>query len=492
MTKQIIGPRTRVGLAALPTIIAVALMRARFLFTPISADESGYLAIARAWGRNKVLYRDVWVDRPQVLVLVYRALWSIGLGTPVGVRLLGVGACLFGAVSCASIASTLAGPRACWITALCSGVLLSVPQYEGFAANAELLSGAVGASCLAVVLIATQSLERVDLRAMFAAGVIGGLAFGIKQSAFDAMTVAVIVTGWRAATTSQRGLWRATGALVVGWFIAIAGMAIHGAHTGWARWTYAVIGYRQQQRSFIVHANWQRLFETFGIVVPIVLPVVAVGATVCALRANHIRQEDTVIPALWLSLATFAFVIGGQFHRHYWVILMFPLGTFVGVVISTISDAFVRAMAVILALASPAHATFVAATMPRSRIGVLLESDGRFAKDEAFASWFRTHAAPGENIFALCAGVGLYGNISTDPPYPYLWFDGVEEIPGATSKLSELLSSDLRPTFVAQYQSPLACDRSGRTGAAISRFYRIATVLDGEPLYVRTDRRLRS
>ena len=84
----------------------VCMLRLRFLFTPISADEGGYLAIARAWGRGAVLYRDVWVDRPQGLLVIYRALTLIGLGNPIGVRVLGVVACIVGSLACGSIAKS--------------------------------------------------------------------------------------------------------------------------------------------------------------------------------------------------------------------------------------------------------------------------------------------------------------------------------------------------------------------------------------------------
>ena len=64
-----------------PTIAVVVAMRARYIGPPFLADEGGYLAIARAWGRGATLYRDVFVDRPQGLVLIFRLLWTIGLGS---------------------------------------------------------------------------------------------------------------------------------------------------------------------------------------------------------------------------------------------------------------------------------------------------------------------------------------------------------------------------------------------------------------------------
>jgi hypothetical protein len=55
---------------------ASMLLRLRFVFTPLSADEGGFVAIARSWARGATLYRDVWVDRPQGLLALFR-LWDM-------------------------------------------------------------------------------------------------------------------------------------------------------------------------------------------------------------------------------------------------------------------------------------------------------------------------------------------------------------------------------------------------------------------------------
>ena len=116
-------------------------MRVRFLWTPITSDEGGYLSVARYWSRGATLYREAWVDRPQGLLVLFRGLNVVGLDSPFGVRLLAIAAGLVGAFSCASIASTLVGRRAYVPAGLITGVLLGVPQYEGFIANADLPSG---------------------------------------------------------------------------------------------------------------------------------------------------------------------------------------------------------------------------------------------------------------------------------------------------------------------------------------------------------------
>ena len=97
-----------------PALALIIAMRLRFIFAPITSDEGGILAIARAWNRGATLYKDVWADRPQGLFIVYRFFVMIGLGNPAGVRILALVACIAGAVACGSLAAALVGDRARW------------------------------------------------------------------------------------------------------------------------------------------------------------------------------------------------------------------------------------------------------------------------------------------------------------------------------------------------------------------------------------------
>ena len=67
------GLAVPVALAAL----AAAAVRVPFLAAGIGQDEGGYAYIAREWARGARLYDALWVDRPQGLLLAYRALLSL-------------------------------------------------------------------------------------------------------------------------------------------------------------------------------------------------------------------------------------------------------------------------------------------------------------------------------------------------------------------------------------------------------------------------------
>ena len=63
--------------ACVAIALLAVLVRLRFLDVPLSVDEGGYAAVARFWASGSHLYRDVWVDRPQGLLLLYRGAFDL-------------------------------------------------------------------------------------------------------------------------------------------------------------------------------------------------------------------------------------------------------------------------------------------------------------------------------------------------------------------------------------------------------------------------------
>jgi hypothetical protein len=477
----------RRSLRFLPAVALIVAMRVRFVWTPMTSDEGGFLAIARAWDRGATLYDDVWVDRPQGLILLFRILHVVGLGTPEGVRILAIAACIVGAIACGLVADVLFGRRAAWITALAVGALTSVPQYEGFLANGELLSGAIGAAGLALVLRATWTRSAPAWVELFCGGLVAGTAFTVKQSGFDAFACAVAAVAWCAVrrpwTRCQRVLVLPT--LVGGFSVPVLAMMVHGALTGWDRYWYAVFGYRSSRRSAMRDANWDRFWETWAFARPALLPALAVVIVACVFAVRRQRLGAVVVVLCWLPAAAWAFVLGGQFHRHYWVLLAFPIGTIAGGFVATVNARALRVVLTIAVLIAPVAMAARASTVPRDDVGRRFSSDQRLVKDEHIAAWFAAHAEPGDEIYARCASAGLYGNVSIDPPYPYLWHDAVANVPGAIAGIGALLESPDRPRFVALYQGVASCDPGKRQEKALRRHYRRVATIDGIPILER-------
>src|SRR5262245_49190866 len=65
--------------ALLVSVLVMLLIRAPFLFRPLESDEGGFLMVADQWDDGgSSLYGGQWVDRPPLLLLVFKlaALWG--------------------------------------------------------------------------------------------------------------------------------------------------------------------------------------------------------------------------------------------------------------------------------------------------------------------------------------------------------------------------------------------------------------------------------
>lgn len=452
--------------------VAVLAMRARFFFSPMTTDEGGYLAVARAWFGGADLYGEVWVDRPQGLLVVYGILDRIGLGNTFGIRLLAFAACCLAMVACGHIAWTLAGEHARVPTMWAVGIALSIAQIEGFIANAELLSCAVGALGCAAVLLACWSRGAPDIRLLFVGGVIAGCAVTVKQSGFDAtfaacvgVVVACVHEKW-----ARRDLARAVGAIGAGIAVPLGLVLAHASLTGFADWWYAVAGVRIGHASALASADWTKLRETGRVVAPVVTValVCAVPLLVRMVR-DHVRA--VIVLSSWGIAALGAFLMGGLFHRHYWVILMFPFATVVGITFSTIRLRGVAAVIVCASLVVPVAVTVSAVRMSDGRVAAELDDDTRIVLNERVADWFAVNEPGHGTVWAMCASSALYALLRQPPPFRYSWFAYFAATPEALPMLHDWLGSGSRPEWIVEVQSARRCDPSGRLGDIVDAGY---------------------
>jgi MFS family permease len=487
--------RLQIGLCAL---VSVAL-RFRFVFTPLTADEGGFVAIARAWTHGRDLYSNVWVDRPQGLLVVF-ALWDrLSWGNTQSVRVMAIVFGVAAVVACATIARSLAGPTAGALAGLFTAVMSSAPAVEGFVANGELLSGTFATVGLAAGCMVLS--RRLSPKAMLVSGVAAGLAVSVKQSGFDGYAaiatwlVVAAVFGWR----SRRWAASALGWLTAGFAGVITLLAVHGAITGWDDWYYAVAGYRLESRSAVKGADWGRLWETMRDVRPVFLPIivaaVAVGAATKMTKASReasasrFSSELLVLP-FWLVYSAIGFVMGGQFFNHYWVVLTFPVAVSAAAVIASIRWPAARALVAAGVLVPMLWSAATVIVESRSEVPLAVTGYPRSIQEERVGSWFRTHHTTGDSIYIMCASASAYAHADADPPYPYLWFDNVNTIPGAGQRLYDLLSGEDAPTFVAVFQRPDSCALRGEQADVLARDYQHYVTVEGIDIEIRrTDQR---
>lgn len=474
------------------SVVASLALRIRFITTPLSADEGGYLAVARAWASGKSLYGQAWVDRPQGLLLLFRAWDSLTGGSPAAIRAM---AMLFGCLAVVAVAYSvfaIAGSRAAAVAAMLVAVASANARIEGFIANGELLAGAVAAAGVAA---ACAYMFRDRGRSwLFVGGLLAGCAMSFKQSGFDGFLAVFVclVAGGFTRERSWREVLRECATLVSGLALVLAALVLHGVTLGFSSWWYAIAGYRLGGLN-ASDADWHRFGITARIAAPTIVPLIVaaiVGIVVWLARSRRFTRSRVLLPA-WICFAVLAFLTGGLFHRHYWVTLTFPLAAAAGMAIAASLSPRrpARLFAVVAALVALPSVVSTAQVIVLDRVAVatLAHDDPRLVVDERIGRWYRDHRTPGSTLLAMCASAGLYAAADAIAPYPYLWLDGVQHGKDAQTKLVELFAGDDAPTFVAMYGDADGCNPSGAVDELLNRRYITREIVSDVVVLMRRD-----
>ncbi len=467
------------GVVLTSIVISIAL-RARFISTPLSSDEGGYLAVARAWASGQRLYTDAWVDRPQGLVVLFRIWDGLTGGSPAAIRVLAI---LFGCIAVAGVAFTvfaIAGPRAAAIASLLVAVASANARIEGFIANGELLAG--GAAAAGVATACAYMFRGRSRSWLYVSGVLAGIAISLKQSGFDGFLAVMLalVAGGLSGEHRWRQVLRECIVCAAGLASVVAALFVHGILVGFGRWWYALAGYRLGGINAISRADWHRFAVTSWIAAPTILPIAAAaaaGLVTWLVGSRRITRSTVLLPA-WVCFAGLGFFAGGLFHRHYWVMLTFPLAAAAAVTLAKINGRRLVAVTSLVAIPSLISTAQVIA-LDRSAVPVRANDDRRLIANERIGDWYIEHRTAESTLYAMCASAALYAGADAIPPYPYLWYDGVLNGKGAQDGLVRLFAGDDPPTFVAEYQDARACNPSGQVEVLLKERYTTSATISG-------------
>jgi hypothetical protein len=217
------------------------------------------------------------------------------------------------------------------------------------------------------------------------------------------------------------------------------------------------------------------------------LAVAVVGVTRPASRrwmfgAGLLWPHRDLLVLSWRAAASFAFLLGGGYWRHYWLLLAAPISTLAGAAISHVSRV---APVVLLAVTGPVLAASISvfAGDPHT-ITARAASDQQAVVDERrglvhHASTRGRHAVrPVWRISRLCRR-----RRRSTGPLPVVPRGGHRT--HATERLLDYLEGT-RPTYIARYASASTCDPSGRVGKILQRQYHDQTTVDGVTILTRS------
>ncbi|HEY1480153.1 MAG TPA: glycosyltransferase family 39 protein [Gaiellales bacterium] len=470
------------GLVAIA--IVAALVRLRFLDVPLSVDEGGYAAVARFWASGARLYRDVWADRPQGLLLLYRGAFDVLGPHAYAVRAL---ATVWGA-GLATVVALLVARVSSRRTGLLAGLLVALlsvgPRIEGFAANGELLAALPAA---AAILLFAIWLDRRHDGLLLGAGALAAFALLVKQSGYDgggAIVVWLALAAWR-GWLPRRVALRAIGLVAIGAAVPLLLSLAHGAATGFDRYWFSVAGYRLSVESVATGSFSNRmhlLWSAFASSWPCIVPLIAL-APVGVAEALRTRRGALLIA--WGAFSITGFLLGGLFHPHYFVGLIAPFSALAALGAQRLArDHGVRlaTAATVLLMAVPAVAAWpvVSASSP-SQVSFRTSHDGRILTDRTVGAWLRARTRPGETVYAMYAEASLYFAADRPPAFKYLWFLGEQRIPHALTDLRDVLAGAHAPRYIVVYQAPRTMPGAVAAGipAVLRRRYREVARVDG-------------
>jgi 4-amino-4-deoxy-L-arabinose transferase-like glycosyltransferase len=449
------------------------LVRAPFFGMPLTADEGGYAEVARLWSRGAGLYQGAWVDRPQGLLLVFRAMLHVDGGSAEALRALAAVAAALVVAGTMVVTARLAGRIPATIAGLAMATVGASPFIESFTLSGELLASVFAVTSM---LAFVAYVQRASLRWLLVTGLLTGCAVLMKQSAFDAGAAAAVYLVW---TRRRAGI--APAALIVGAAfvpVVIAALSAPSFHDWW----YAMVTYRNQADSILTRSILHtRLHEARQS-----LSAAERGLVVLALLAVFGRSRWPRLMTLWLAFAALGVIGGGNFHNHYYQQLIPPLSVLAGI---GGTELWRRRDRVWLAVCGVALVATAAVTVPlwfdsgAAQAHAVFPHDAHLRTDAAVVRYIDAHTRPDQRVFVMWAAADIYYLADRDPADRYMWFRNIQAIPGALGQARRILAGPRPPALVIGEYTPSLMDKSGATARILKRRYRRVAKVEGVPIF---------
>jgi hypothetical protein len=475
--------RTPTGLSTPPAWVVVAsattavVGRLPFLAHAPSPDEAGFLLVGGQWhGTGTSLYGNYWVDRPPLLITIFRL--ADRLGGLTALRLIGCLAVALVVVGSARVAGLIGGQRAAgWAAVTAAGLCLS-PLLGGYEVNGELLAAPFTLGGITAVILAVRSTARP--RAVLAAVAAGACAMAsllIKQNLADVAVFAAAaftLSSWRrdrdrfwSLTLSAIAGASATGLLVAVWTVQ-HGTSLTGVFD--AMYPFRVHADRVQAAGGSQHS----IARLTGLAAAAALSGLGL-LLLAAVRdvVRHRRREP-----LWTALvamtafAVASVLLGGNYWHHYLVELIVPVSIAAGV-LATRRGLATRSLVAYVAIAG-SFCWALDLTAPQG-------STGQTVGQAVAAS-----AQRGDTIVTAWGHADVTYASGLRSPYAQLWSLPVKTLDPSLTGLDSVLTGPTAPTWFVAWNHVRSWGLdTARTSSILAQDYRLAGTVCGRMIYLR-------
>ena len=462
---------------AVPVAMAtVVLVRLLFVTRPATPDEAGFLVVASQWHVGGTsLYGDYWVDRPPLLIGIFRIADLAGGLT--ALRLIGALAAAATVALLAATARRAFGPRAMPATAVVAAALLLTPLFGAQAVDGELLAAPFIALGLLLAVAAVQSEDPIAARgAALGTGATAVLALLVKQNMADVAVFAAVcwLVAWRVRRISGRTFadllaLAATGAGVA-YAVVMLWATAHGTSplaVYEATYPFRIRAGRiiEQIPGGAADVRLDRLGFSFLLSAA---PLVLIAFLAVVVRRR--RRE----PVVWALVASAAFagvsmMAGGNYWLHYLIEAVPAISLAAGAVEA--ADLGVRAIqwsraAVVLVVVSAVVTVVASLVQPSPAPGAVV--------GQAIA----LSAQPGDTVLSAFGDADILGATGMTSPYPYLWSLPSRALDPDMTLLRGILAGPDAPTWIVVRGSTTMgrLEVHGVAGLVRSRYREVGTM----------------
>ena len=459
--------RRRAALALGGAALLAAAVRIPFIWAGIGPDEGGYAFIAHQWAHGAALYQGVWVDRPQGLLVLYRAITDVAYhawAIRAAAALAGVSLTLI----IGAIGWMVREPATGAIAAFVFAIVGVGPHIEGFTMNSELAAAVPAAGAVACAIRWRMVGRR---RWLLAAGALGAGALLMKQSGFDGIAMALVIAV--ATADPMRARARHAGLVLAGASVPLALAAFHGLINGWSSYWFAMYGWRAHEE--LGKTVGKRIDYFLGEMPRIGPDLLGVSLVALVGLAFCIRRRGLVwvIPA-WFLVGFVAINVGGWYWPHYFVQVVPALVLLAAVAVTSVRR-WSPPLAVVLACGAVApvavNLVHLVVTSKEGRLKGIPYKRG-YEIDRQIARFIRDHSTPRDTFYALASRADLYFLAHRSPPIPYLWAHSPLQRRSVKDALRNELAGPGGPKFVVESRSARSLDKSGKVAQILRDHYR--------------------
>ena len=485
------GPvRTATRRFLLLLCLAVVLVRATFVPRPLRNDEGGYLLVARHWhAGGEFLYGDYFVDRPPLLLLVFRLAalsdWDQA------VRVIAVPFVLAFVLAGWRAGSLLAGATGGRWAAVVAGALMCSPGLAADQADGELFGATFVMVAIALGLSAfhTDSAPR-RLWLAAAAGVAAAAAPLVKQNLLEGLLflACFLALACRHPDGAVRRRARLVappallGALVP-CALFVVWLTVSGSAGG--AW-YDLVGFRGAAFDVIWSSRPDATITRAALLLALgiatgLLPAV-VTWLVAARRGPRLRSLESGAVTALLVFGLLAITAGGSFWPPY----LLQLAPAVVLAVALLAPTETRAgrwmrgvsrLLVATALLGTVVAVVAYPVVPSDRYG------------QRIGEWLADSKAPGDTAFVAYGLPSVLETADLHSPYPHLWSVPMRTADPDLDRLRSTVAGPRAPTWIVEV-NPLnswGIDDGSRLRDLIAQRYRIAATICGRPVWLRQD-----